>query len=348
MGRVSLTDRRGVNAFEGFVLNTLGWIFREQPIVDVGIDAHIEQMFNGDPTGKHLAVQIKTGLSNVHVNKNGDFDYYMSRTHYNYWLSYSVPVIIVLYDPDRQVLYWGAIFKRNTTKTKEGNHKITLKKKSVCTRETISDFNEIITLYESKSFIETMPSTMDEEELINYCSELFSHCSESLQIIRKYIEKLDEDYNRGTEQMQNFLSANTVGVTKEMADKEIKKASRLFTLALNACRMRISNELPLMVNVFIEAFQFIEYLLLEANNSEFEVLRDFIIKELSLQKKSIDSLINTTEDVVSQFCNSEKWTLELGQAQTLFSKVFEDYRIELIDLSGLLKSLTERFKQCNT
>ena len=29
---------------------------------------------------------------------------------------------------------------------------------------------------------------------------------------------------------------------------------------------------------------------------------------------------------LTHFCNSTKWTLELGQAQTLFSKVIEDYR----------------------
>jgi membrane-associated protease RseP (regulator of RpoE activity) len=36
--RYSSVERKGVNAVEGIVLNELGWIFREQPTTDMGID----------------------------------------------------------------------------------------------------------------------------------------------------------------------------------------------------------------------------------------------------------------------------------------------------------------------
>jgi len=54
MGRFTKTERIGVNAVERIVLDDLGWIFREQLIVDLGIDAHIE-LVEHEPTGKLVA-----------------------------------------------------------------------------------------------------------------------------------------------------------------------------------------------------------------------------------------------------------------------------------------------------
>ena len=48
--RYNKLERIGVNAFEKAILD-IGWIFREQPIVDVGIDAIIEQSEDGEPKG---------------------------------------------------------------------------------------------------------------------------------------------------------------------------------------------------------------------------------------------------------------------------------------------------------
>ena len=46
--RYSSTERLGVIATETQVTENIGWIFREQPIADVGIDAILEQVENGD------------------------------------------------------------------------------------------------------------------------------------------------------------------------------------------------------------------------------------------------------------------------------------------------------------
>ena len=64
MSRYNRTERSGVIETDRIVTNQFGWIFREQPIVDVGIDALIEQVEDGNPTGRFLAVQIKTGAGN--------------------------------------------------------------------------------------------------------------------------------------------------------------------------------------------------------------------------------------------------------------------------------------------
>jgi len=54
--RSSSTDRIGVFETAMIVTKKLGWIFREQPLVDVGVDAIIEQTVDGEPLGKFLAV----------------------------------------------------------------------------------------------------------------------------------------------------------------------------------------------------------------------------------------------------------------------------------------------------
>ena len=40
-----------------------GWAFREQPVPDFGIDAHVEPSHEGRPSGKLIALQIKAGPS---------------------------------------------------------------------------------------------------------------------------------------------------------------------------------------------------------------------------------------------------------------------------------------------
>jgi hypothetical protein len=61
--RYDNTEQLGIiEAYKIFV-GDFKWIFREQPIVDMGINAHIEIVDDGNPSGKLIALQIKTGES---------------------------------------------------------------------------------------------------------------------------------------------------------------------------------------------------------------------------------------------------------------------------------------------
>lgn len=46
--RYSSTERTGVNKVESVFINKFKWIFREQPIVDLGIDAQVENHVTGN------------------------------------------------------------------------------------------------------------------------------------------------------------------------------------------------------------------------------------------------------------------------------------------------------------
>ena len=92
--RYNKTERLGVIETDRIVTEEIGWIFREQPIIDVGLDAIIEEVINDEPTGKFLALQIKTGEGNFHKTEKS-LTHYVSNIHYNYWLSLSIPIIII-------------------------------------------------------------------------------------------------------------------------------------------------------------------------------------------------------------------------------------------------------------
>ena len=55
--------QEGVAQTQLVVVKTLGWIFREQPTEDFGIDAHVEIVDEEVVTGRLLALQIKSGPS---------------------------------------------------------------------------------------------------------------------------------------------------------------------------------------------------------------------------------------------------------------------------------------------
>lgn len=56
------TERIGVYAIAS-IFEEMGFVFREQPIEDYGIDAIIEERTTGYLSGKLIAVQIKSGES---------------------------------------------------------------------------------------------------------------------------------------------------------------------------------------------------------------------------------------------------------------------------------------------
>lgn len=117
------TERIGVNHI-GEIAERNQWMFREQPIDDVGIDAHMEFT---EPTGESkqlLALQIKTGASWFEEKKD-DFIIFreISERQYNYWTMNSLPCIVVLYDPDNDICIWQKLTAETIERTNGGKGK---------------------------------------------------------------------------------------------------------------------------------------------------------------------------------------------------------------------------------
>jgi hypothetical protein len=124
------TERLGVAALDMFFSRN-GWLFREQVIHDYGIDAHVEITNDSYPTGELIAIQIKSGLS---FFKDETEDAYIFRTedkHINYWANHTLPVIIALYHPDLNKVFWEVVNKNTIIDTGK-NWKILVPKHNDC------------------------------------------------------------------------------------------------------------------------------------------------------------------------------------------------------------------------
>ena len=119
----SFTGREGVH-YCGLIAERNNWLFREQPINDIGIDAHMELT---EPTGESkqlLALQIKSGPSWFREQKDECVIFRdISERQYNYWTKNSLPCIVVLYNPDDDMCIWQKLTAETIERTNGGTGK---------------------------------------------------------------------------------------------------------------------------------------------------------------------------------------------------------------------------------
>ena len=109
-------ERIGVFSVAKIFVEDFEWIFREQPINDFGVDAFVEitkksHPINKDivPSGRIIGLQIKSGERFFKEEKEEYFVFRGSKKHLNYWLSHSIPILIVIYDKSAHCAYWQEI-----------------------------------------------------------------------------------------------------------------------------------------------------------------------------------------------------------------------------------------------
>lgn len=120
-------ERIGVHAV-GLMCSQSGWLFRELPTSDVGIDAMME-LYNKklNKCESLIALQIKSGSSYFKETINDCYVFRFSKRHLDYWTSYTVPVVIVLYNDDTSECVYERIVLDNVISTGE-NYKILISK----------------------------------------------------------------------------------------------------------------------------------------------------------------------------------------------------------------------------
>ncbi|MBR7830409.1 DUF4365 domain-containing protein [Actinospica sp. MGRD01-02] len=119
----ALTGESGENGVAKLVMERLGWCARRQGNPDVGIDMQIEVgAGDGDATARLLGVQVKSGPSAFKepAADGSGWVFRMDLEHLDYWLNYPLPVILVLYDIDREVGYWQHITSQTVSDTGKG------------------------------------------------------------------------------------------------------------------------------------------------------------------------------------------------------------------------------------
>ncbi len=113
------TERLGVSRLDYFFSEN-GWLFREQTLHDYGIDAQVEIVEHGKPTGELIAMQIKSGASYFSEQTASDVVYRADNTHIQYWSRHALPVIIVLFNPDADTLLWERVTDETAINTGKG------------------------------------------------------------------------------------------------------------------------------------------------------------------------------------------------------------------------------------
>lgn len=119
----SKTERIGVYHC-GEIAERNNWMFREQPVDDVGIDAHMEFIESSGKPKQLLALQIKSGASWFKEKKDGYIIFRnINNRQYNYWTMNTLPCIVVLYNPDDDMCIWQKLTDETIERTNDGKGK---------------------------------------------------------------------------------------------------------------------------------------------------------------------------------------------------------------------------------
>jgi len=121
----------GVTQTKLAVESELGWLFREQPTEDYGIDAQIEVVDDDVVEGRLLALQIKSGISWFGEPTTDGWWYRPDTDHVRYWTNHSLPVAVVLYHPVSKRCHWQLVNARTLVETTRGGWKVLVPEEQV-------------------------------------------------------------------------------------------------------------------------------------------------------------------------------------------------------------------------
>ena len=247
--RYNQTERIGINATEKIFIKEFDWIFREQPIVDVGIDALIEQSENGNPTGKFIALQIKSGKGNFHIS-NKKLTYYISNIHYNYWLNFDIPVILIAHIPEWDKTFWIEISKRNIKKVKK-RWKIEISNKNQLNTKAKPKITELLT---NKDFeYETIKIFKGEDldaQTIFDIAEKTNCIADSNESTNKTIKLLEELTGKTNESNKIFQHYNEIG--QSFKSPQVVASVKTYAKNINIYSKRLENECEIFAETFGE------------------------------------------------------------------------------------------------
>lgn len=119
--KTSMTDRAGV----GIVMNTLAknnLYFKELTTGDIGIDGIIEPVIEERGSGLLIACQIKSSENAFQKKPEQEHFSYskLDYSHYEYWLTKCIPVVIILVDITKNICYWEHITETKIKKNETG------------------------------------------------------------------------------------------------------------------------------------------------------------------------------------------------------------------------------------
>lgn len=246
--RYNPTDRIGVYETASLVTKNLKWIFREQPIVDVGIDALIEEVKNGNPTGKFIALQIKSGEGNFHI-VDGKITYYATQIHYNYWLNLNLPILMVAHFPSDGNTYWQHINEKNFKRTKK-QWKLEIPKTQKFDEKSLPNLVAILPNEEENNITVNIynrqPTQEDAFEILEKVKSIHD-ATEAMINIGEINGKITRDTNLLNEKLNNYASQKM-----SVKDIPVVAAFKAYSKQLSYSATRIEQETEIFADYYSE------------------------------------------------------------------------------------------------
>jgi|GEM_PF-852162 len=298
--RYDNTERLGVIETDSIVTKKLKWIFREQSVADVGVDAIIEQVENGMPMGKFIALQIKSGEGNFHIGEK-KITYYASGIHYNYWLNLNVPLILIAHLPSAEQTYWIQINSKNFSKTKK-QWKLEIPKTNIFDERAKNKLKQLFSSKDDKSPIfDLYRGKIDEDNLYDFV-ESISCISEAIISLNYISSFLTEQTISIKEFTKRLIEYANLGMSDN--DAEVLACIKSTGRIMNVTSKRMENEIEIFSKLYSEGIYASEYLLLTLHSidNESQEVKDNLIALTPIPEtisESLNSILYMRETVAN-------------------------------------------------
>ncbi|MCD8433654.1 MULTISPECIES: DUF4365 domain-containing protein [Tenacibaculum] len=321
------TERIGVYAIALLFTKEIDWIFREQPLVDVGIDALIEQKNNGEPTGKFISAQIKTGQGNFHDSKDS-LTLYVTKIHYNYWLNSNLPVIIIAHLPETEKTTWE-IANEETFKKTPTQWKIKIPKSKDLNKESVNELNKIISGTKQTDFelqVQNGEISQSEIDQITENAGLLGNSVKSLKIISDLITKLGSETSDQRIKIDKYANQ---GLTE--FDKRVTRTVKVFSESMNSITYKLNKEIEEFAFCFAKSFSAQEKISIlvyhvEQDYITLQELLDSLIQLKPNMQESIESikfLRNSVSGLPTKYAHLKKARLKFLETSNQIIKEFK-------------------------
>jgi len=339
--RYSNTERLGVNETAQIVTKYIGWIFREQPIVDVGLDAILEQAEEGNPTGKFIAIQIKSGASNFHISDK-ILTYYVSHIHYNYWLNLEIPIIIVAHLPETEKTYWQHICENNFKKTKK-RWKIEIPKNQEFNEKSKGRLTKILSNKEDKSFVFDLYKGKVEPDTLFDFAENVECIADSVDSVLNITDIISELDNKTKEFNIKITKYSNAGLNDK--DPQVKASIKGFGKDINICAKRLENEVELFSELYSEGFYAYEQVVL----SHYLISKDpenlkIALKSLETVPESVDEALDGINVMRNGVSKLPKKYAVLKEAKNLLLEVIDLLINEFSESKEMAMTIRDKIK----
>lgn len=345
MCRINNTDAKGCNILTELFID-IGWIPRKVLESDVGIDFNVEQVINGNPTAKYISVQLKTGLGNVYEAKNEEvYIFYFNSVHYQYWLSSSIPVIIAFCDPNKRIVYWELLKKRNIQATDKGRYKITINKSHILCKESLEELESIIDTYQSDFQLEE-DGNLGDINIEEYIDSLLSDCTDALQNCRVLFDQLDRKYKKVNEKLlETIQSQGSFLFNIQEQQKRVKTYAKSLADAIKICQSQLKCQIPIISETYIKTIRIIEYVLQKYESIMTADIAVIIKAMLDKVIETISGLADCASHASTQYRDSGGYSQRLDRAYLSLANTLDDYKSDLLDIVEYIKRLTLKVEE---